>query len=43
MFYYTLKILGHTEKVVSWKSNGLSAKNLPTPTTTDNSLSPSIK
>ena len=41
--YYTLKRLGDTEKVVSWKSKGLSTKNLTAPTTTDNSLSPRIK
>ena len=40
--YYTLKILGDIEKFVSWKSKGLSTKKLTTPTTTDNSLSPSI-
>ena len=34
--YYTLKRLGDTEKVVSWKSKGLSTKKLTTPTTTDN-------
>ena len=43
MLYYILKRLGNTEKVVSWKSKGLSAKKLTTPTTTDNSLSPSFK
>ena len=41
--YYTFKKLGDTEKIVSWKSKGLSAEKLITPTTTDNSLSPSIK
>ena len=41
--YYTLKRLGDTEKVVSWKSKCLSAEKRTTPTTTDNSLSPSIK
>ena len=41
--YYTLKRLGDTEKVLSWKSEGLSAEKLTTPSTTDNSLSPSIK
>ena len=42
--YYTLKRIGYTEKIISWKSNGLSAEKLTTPTTTtDNSLSPSIK
>ena len=40
--YYTLKRLGNTEKVLLWKSKGLSDKKLATPTTTDNSLSPSI-
>ena len=40
--YYTLKRLGDTEKVVSWKSKGLSTEKLTTPITTDNSLSPSI-
>ena len=43
MLYYTLKGLGGTGKTVSWKSKGLSAKKLTTPTATDNSLSPSIK
>ena len=41
--YHTFKRLGDTEKVVSWKSKGLSAKNLNTPATTGNSLPPSIK
>ena len=41
--YYTLKRLDDTEKIVSWKSKGLSAKKLTTPTNTDSSLSPSIK
>ena len=41
--YYTLKRLGDTEKVVLWKSKGLSVKKVGTPITTDNSLSPSIK
>ena len=40
--YYTLKRLGDTEKIVSWKSKGLSTEKLTTPTTTDNSLSPTI-
>ena len=43
MLYYTLKRLGDTEKFVLWKSNALSTKKLTTPTTNDNSLSPSIK
>ena len=38
-----LKSLGDTEKVVSWKSKGLLTEKLTTPTTTDNSLSPSMK
>ena len=38
-----MKRLGDTEKVVSWKSKGLSTEKLTTPTTTDNCLSPSIK
>ena len=42
-FNYTLKRLGGTEKVVSWKSKSLSDEKLTTPTTNDNSLSPSIK
>ena len=42
MLYYTLKSLGESEKVASWKSKGLSAKKLTT-FTTDNTLSPSIK
>ena len=41
--YYTLKRLVDTENFLSWKSKGLSAEKLTTPTTTDNSLSPSIK
>ena len=36
--YYTLKRLGDTEKVVSWKSNGLSTEKVNTFTTTDSSL-----
>ena len=46
MLYYTLLyfiILGDTENFVSWKSKGLSAERLTTPTTIDHSLSPSIK
>ena len=43
MLFYTLKRLGNTEKNLSWKSNSLSAGKLTTLTTTDNSLSPSIK
>ena len=42
MFYYNLRRLGDTEKVVPWKSKGFSAKKLTTPTTTDNSISPSV-
>ena len=38
-----MKRLGGTEKVVSWNSKGLSTEKLTIPTTTDNSLSPSIK
>ena len=41
--YYTLKRLGDTEKVISWKCKGLSTEKLATPTTTDNTHSPSIK
>ena len=41
--YYTLKRQGDTEKVESWKSKGLSTEKLTTTTTTNNSLSPSIK
>ena len=43
MLYYTLKRLGDTEKIVLWESKDLAAKKLNTPTTTVNSLSPSIK
>ena len=35
-------IVGDTEKIVTWKSKGLSIEKLVTATTTDNSLSPSI-
>ena len=38
-----MKRLGDTRKVVSWKSIGLSTKKFTTPTTTDDSLSLSIK
>ena len=41
--YYTLKRLGDTEKTALWKSKGVSTEKLTTPTSTDNSLSPSIK
>ena len=41
--YYTLKRVGDTEKVVSWKSKGFSTEKLATPTATDNSLSLSIE
>ena len=40
---YTLKQLGNTEKVVSWKSKHLLTQKFITPTTTDNNLSPIIK
>ena len=41
--YYTLKRLGDTEKVVSWKCKSLSVEKLATHNTTDNSFSPSSK
>ena len=41
--YHTLKRLGNTEKTVSQKSKVLSTEKPTTPTTTDNSLSLSIK
>ena len=41
--YYTLKRLGDTTNVVSWKSKGKSTEKLTTSTTTDNSLSPPVK
>ena len=40
--YYTLKRLGDTEKIVSWKSKGQPNEKLTTPPTSDN-LSPSMK
>ena len=40
--YDILKRL-RTEKIVSWKYKGLSDEKLTTPTTTDNSLSATIK
>ena len=43
VLYYTLKRLGDTGKVVSWKSKGLSVKKLAIPAINGNSLSPSIK
>ena len=39
LVYYTLKSLGDTEKVVSWKSKGFSTEKRTTTTTTDNSFS----
>ena len=42
LLYYTLKSLGNTEKIVSWKSKDLLVGKLTRPTTTDNNLSPSI-
>ena len=42
LLYYTLKIIGNTEKVVSWKSKGASDEKHATPTTSDNSVFPSI-
>ena len=41
--YYTLKGIGDTSKVASWKSKALSAEKRTTPTTTTNSFSPSVK
>ena len=41
--HYNLKTVGDTEKVASWKSKGFLIKKLFTPTTTDISLSSSIK
>ena len=43
MLYYTLKRLGDTEKMLSWKGKGLSSEELTSPTTTYNCLSTSIK
>ena len=37
------KRLCDTEKIVLWKSKGVSIEKLTTPTTADNSLCPSIK
>ena len=36
VLYYTLKRLGNTENIVSWKSKSLSTKKRATPTTIDN-------
>ena len=41
--YYTLKTLGNSEKVISWKSEGLLIEKFTTFFATDNSLSPTIK
>ena len=41
--FITLKTLSNSEEVISWKSKGLSAEKLNTPTTTNNSLSQTIK
>ena len=43
MLYYTLKRLSDTEKILSWKAKGMSARKLTTPATNDNNFSPSIK
>ena len=43
VLYYNFKKLGDTEKIVSWKSKGLSAEKLNNPATTDNCLFSSIK
>ena len=40
--YYILKRLDDTEKVVPWKCKGFLAKKLTTPTTPDNSFSPTM-
>ena len=40
MFHYTLKRVGDTEQIVSWKSKGLSVEKLTNPASADNSLSP---
>ena len=40
---YTLKTLSNSEKVISWKSEGLLTEKLTTLTTTFNSLSPTVK
>ena len=41
--YYTLIRLDDTEKIVSWKSKGLSPEELTIPTTTNKGLSPSFE
>ena len=41
--YYTLKTIDDTGNFASWKSKGFKVEKLTTPTTTDNSLSPSAK
>ena len=41
--YYTLKRLGVTEKVISWKSNGLPTEKFTNTTKAVNSVSPSTK
>ena len=43
LLYCTLKRLGDTEKIVSWKSRSLPTKKLTTPTTMDNILSSLMK
>ena len=43
MLYYTSKRLADTEKIVSWKPKGLSTEKRTTPTTNNNSLSPSVR
>ena len=42
MLYYTLKTRDDIEKIVARKAKGLSAEKVTNPTTTDNSLSPSV-
>ena len=41
--YFALKRLHDTEKVLSRKSDGVSTKTIVTPTTVNNSISPTIK
>ena len=41
--YYTSQILSNSENVISWKSKRLSPVKHTTPTTTDNSFSPTMK
>ena len=40
--YFKVNTITNTDYVLSWKSKGLSAESIKPPTTSDNSLAPSL-